>query len=73
MLRNLWLQKNVQQKIVFHPSRNFKFYLSLDLGSEIRDPGSAGWVPFDPGIRNRFIPDPGCQIPDPKLILLIAY
>ena len=73
MLRNLWLQKNVQQKIVIHPSRNFKFYLSLDLGSEIRDPGSAGWVPFDPGIRNRFIPDPGCQIPDPKLILLIAY
>ena len=73
MLRNLWLQKNVQQKIVIHPSRNFKFYLSLDLGSEIRDPGSAGWVPFDPGIRNRFIPDPGSQIPDPKLILLIAY
>jgi hypothetical protein len=49
MLRNLWLQKNVQQKIVIHPSRNFKFYLSLDLGSEIRDPG---WVKIrirDPG------------------------
>jgi len=38
------------------------------LGSGIRD-----WVPFDPGIRNRFIPDPGSQIPDPKLIFLIAY
>ena len=67
MLRKLWLQKCLTQDC-FSPLS--KFYLSLDLGSEIRDPG---WVPFDPGIRNRFILDPGSQIPDPKLILLIAY
>jgi hypothetical protein len=34
----------------------------------IRDPG----LGFDPGIRNRFIPDPGSRIPDPKLIFLRA-
>ena len=40
----------------------------------VADPvsGIRDWVPFDPGIRNRFMPDPGSRIPDPKLIFLKA-
>jgi hypothetical protein len=39
----------------------------------IRDP--VPFLPLDPGfgIRNRFFPDPGSRIPDPKPIFLRAY
>jgi hypothetical protein len=50
MLRNLWLQKNVQQKIVFHPSRN--------LESGIRYSGSGMGKNQDPGS--------GINLPDPQ-------
>ena len=55
MLRNLWLQKNVQQKIVFHPSRNF--------GSGIRYSGSGMGKNQDPGS--------GINIPDPQHWLMV--
>ncbi len=35
--------------------------------------GSGIWCLFDPGIRNRFFPDPGSQIPDPNHIFLRTY
>jgi hypothetical protein len=38
----------------------------------IRDPGLGAFLTPGSGIRNRFIPDPGSRIPDPKLIFLRA-
>jgi hypothetical protein len=34
------------------------------------DPGSVAFLTPRSGIRNRFFPDPGSRIPDPKPILL---
>ncbi len=34
------------------------------------DPGSGAFLTPGSGIRNRFFPDPGSRIPDPKPILL---
>jgi hypothetical protein len=45
-LWNLWLQMNVWPKKIFHPSL---FYLFLDPGSGIRDPGSGMGKNQDPG------------------------
>jgi hypothetical protein len=36
------------------------------------DPGSGAFLTPGSGIRNRFFPDPGSRIPDPKLIFLRA-
>ncbi len=36
----------------------------------IRDPGSGAFLTPGSGIWNRFFPDPGSRIPDPKPILL---
>jgi hypothetical protein len=36
------------------------------------DPGSGAFLTPGSGIRNRFFPDPGSQIPDPELIFLRA-
>ena len=56
MLRNLWLQKNVLQKIIFHPSLN-----STCLW--IRDPGSGMGKNQDPGS--------GINITDPQHWLMV--
>ncbi len=52
-------------------------YADLDLGVEISvadpDPGSGTFLTPGSGIRNRFFPDPGSRIPDPKPIFLRAY
>ncbi len=37
------------------------------------DPGSGAFLAPGSGIRNRFFPDPGSRIPDPKPIFLRAY
>jgi hypothetical protein len=37
------------------------------------DPGSGAFLTPGSGIRNRFFPDPGSRIPDPKTILLRAF
>ncbi len=68
-------QKKKYEKMIFA----FHLWISL-LRIRIRDPGSGirypvlFW-PLDPGsgIRNRFFPDPGFRIPDPKLIFLRAW
>jgi hypothetical protein len=39
----------------------------------VADPGSGIRCLFDPWIRDRFFPDPGSRIPDPKPIYLRAY
>jgi hypothetical protein len=36
------------------------------------DPGSGAFLTPGSGIRNRFFPDPGSRIPDPKAIFLRA-
>jgi hypothetical protein len=36
------------------------------------DPGSGAFLTPGSGIRNRFFPDPGSRIPEPKLIFLRA-
>ncbi len=36
-------------------------------------PGSGAFLTPGSGIRNRFFPDPGPQIPDPKTIFLRAF
>jgi hypothetical protein len=37
------------------------------------DPGSGAFLTPGSGIRNRFFPDPGSRIPDPKSIVLRVY
>jgi hypothetical protein len=37
------------------------------------DPGSGAFLTPESGIRNRFFPDSGSRIPDPKPIYLRAY
>ncbi len=37
------------------------------------DPGSGAFLTPGSGIRNRFFPDPGSRIPDPKSIFLRGY
>ncbi len=37
------------------------------------DPGSGAFLTPGSGIRNRFFPDPGSRIPDPKPIFLRAW
>jgi hypothetical protein len=37
------------------------------------DPGSGAFLTPGSGIRNRFFPDPGSRIPDPKTIFLRAF
>jgi hypothetical protein len=44
----------------------------LRIRIRIRDPGSGDFSTPGSGIRNRFFPDPGSRIPDPKSIFLRA-
>jgi hypothetical protein len=37
------------------------------------DPGSGAFLTPGSGIRNRFFPDPGSRIPNPKTIFLRAF
>jgi len=37
------------------------------------DPGSGAFLTPGSGIRNKFFPDPGSRIPDPKTIFLRAF
>jgi hypothetical protein len=37
------------------------------------DPGSGAFLTPGSGIRNRFFPDPGSRIPDPKTIFLRPF
>ncbi len=62
ILGNLWLQKNVWQKIFFHSSL---FYLFLDPGFGIRDPGFGIRDPRS-GMGKNQDPGSGINIPDPQ-------
>ncbi len=53
----------------------FYFFCLLITVSSVADPDPGSGVFLTPGpgsgIRNRFFPDPGSRIPDPKTIFLI--
>jgi hypothetical protein len=46
--------------------------LEMEISVADPDPGLGAFLTAGSGIRNRFIPDPGSRIPDPKLIFLRA-
>jgi hypothetical protein len=49
-----------------------QFWIWLKSVLRIWDPGSGAFLTPGSGIRNRFIPDPGSRILDPKHIFLRA-
>jgi hypothetical protein len=63
---NIFFCKNVRWQLKI----NFLFRWPV---LRIRDPGSGAFLTPGSGIRNRFFPDPGSRIPDPKCIFFKAY
>ncbi len=61
---------NVSQK---EENEEFSLLSAADCGSVADpDPESGAFLTPGSGIRNRFFPDPGSRIPDPKTIFLRA-
>jgi hypothetical protein len=52
-------------------SQSYPAFLATSVADP--DPGSGAFLTPGSGIRNRFFPDPGSRIPDPKSIYLRAY
>jgi hypothetical protein len=61
-------------KFIGYPYMVPGVFLVADLDYSVADPdpGSGAFLTPGSGIRNRFIPDLGSRIPNPKLIILRA-